>query len=198
MRYRRPCPLIGHLHSPPLLNSSQEFPRLLKFVSSALVCVSVLMSQAAPNASLIPGFDVKAMDKTADPCKDFYQYACGTWIKNNPTPPDQSRWGRFSELEDRNRDVLHEILETAAKPDPGRDPITQKIGDYYAACMDEKAIDAKGLAPLDPEMKRIENLTEKSQLAGELAHLHRVGIHPLFEFSSGQDFKNSESVIAQL
>src|SRR5437764_1487175 len=125
---------------------SQEFTRLLKIIFSVLVCVSVLMSQTAPNASLIPGFDVKAMDKTADPCKDFYQYACGTWIKNNPTPPDQSRWGRFSELEDRNRDVLHQILETAAKPTPARDAVTQTLGDYYAASMDDKAIDPKRIA----------------------------------------------------
>src|SRR5260370_35799704 len=107
------------------------------------------------------GFDVKAMDKTADPCKDFYQYACGTWIKNNPTPPDQSRWGRFSELDERNKDTLHEILEAAAKTTANRDADTQKIGDYYAACMDEKGIDAKGLEPLKGECERIRNLASK-------------------------------------
>jgi len=170
---------------------------LLKTVLTTVLCAAALSAQTAPKAS-IAGFDMTAIDRSADPCKDFYQYACGTWMKNNPTPPDQSRWGRFSELEERNREVLHQILEAAAKPDPGRDAIRQKIGDYYAACMDEKAIDAKGLTPLKPELDRIKNLAQKSQLAEEIAHLHRVGIQSLFEFGSGQDFKDSNSVIAQL
>ena len=143
-------------------------------------------------------FEIKAMDKAANPCTDFYQYACGGWIKNNPIPPDQSRWGRFSELAERNRDTLHEILEEAAKGGPGRDSVTQKIGDYYAACMDEKGIDAKGLAPLQGELDRIRNLTGKDQLAEAIVHLHRIGITSLFEFSSGQDFKDSTAVIAEL
>src|ERR1051326_5213114 len=99
-------------------------------------------------------FDVKAMDKTADPCKNFYQYACGSWMKSNPIPPDQAHWGRFDELAERNRETLHQILEEAAKPNANRDADTQKIGDYYAACMDEKALDAKGLVPLQRSEER--------------------------------------------
>ena len=136
-------------------------------------------------------FDVKAMDKAADPCKDFYQYACGNWIKSNPIPADQARWGRFNELDERNKQALREILEEAAKPDPGRDSVTRQIGDYYAACMDEKGIDARGLAPLEAEFDRIQQLSDKSQLAEEIAHLHRIGVSSLFEFGSGQDFKDS-------
>jgi endothelin-converting enzyme/putative endopeptidase len=131
------------------------------------------------------------------PCEDFYQFACGAWNKNNPVPADQARWGRFTELEERNRDVLHDILEADSKPDASRDPVAQKIGDYYAACMDVPGIDAKGLAPLQPELDRIRNLKDKSELAAETAHLMRGGMPVLFDFGSGQDFKNSNEVIAQ-
>ena len=171
---------------------------MVKLVCFASLCACVLFGQAAsPNASMVR-FDVKAMDKAADPCEDFYQFACGNWLKNNPIPPDQSRWGRFSELDERNKEVLREILEEAAKPDPNRDPLTRQIGDYFAACMDEKGIDARGLAPLTPEFDRIAKLSDKTQLAQEIAHLHRIGVGSLFEFGSGQDFKDSTSVVAQL
>jgi putative endopeptidase len=153
---------------------------------------------AAPAKESPLRFDVGAMDKTADPCSDFFQYACGGWVKANPIPPDQSRWGRFSELEERNREVLRDILEDAARPGAQRDAVTKQIGDYYAACMDEKAIDAKGLKPLEPELARIAALKDKSQLAAQIAHMHRLGIGALFDFGSGQDFKNSTEVIAQL
>jgi endothelin-converting enzyme/putative endopeptidase len=171
---------------------------LLKITLFALFGACVLSAQdGTSNASLIH-FSVKAMDKTADPCKNFYQYACGTWLKENPIPADQARWGRFDELTERNRETLHQILEEAAKPDPHRDATAKLIGDYYAACMDEKAIDAKGLAPLQPVLDRIKNLSDKSQLAEEIAYLHRIGIPSLFDFSSGQDFKDSTLVVAQL
>jgi putative endopeptidase len=170
---------------------------LLKISLLAVLCASALLAQDGHPKETPLRFDINALDKTADPCVDFYQFACGNWIKNNPIPPDQSRWGRFSELEERNREVLREILEEAAKPDPNRDPITRQIGDYFAACMDVKAIDAKGLAPLESELNRIRGLKDKQQLAEELAHLHRIGVSAAFEFSSGQDFKNSDSVIAQ-
>ncbi len=171
---------------------------MLKIVCLASVCACALFAQtAAPNASMIR-FDVKAMDKTADPCEDFYQFACGNWLKSNPIPPDQARWGRFSELDERNKDALRAILEEAAKPDAGRDPVTRQIGDYFAACMDEKGIDARGLAPLAAEFDRIAKLSDKKQLAQEIAHLHRIGVGSLFEFGSGQDFKDSTAVVAQL
>jgi putative endopeptidase len=152
---------------------------------------------APVNASKVIRFDPANIDRTADPCVDFYQYACGGWIKSNPIPGDQSRWGRFEALAERNRETLRQILEASAKPAPGRDGVTQKIGDYYAACMDESAINAKGLKPIQPQLDRIAALKNKSQLAGLIADLHRSGISALFDFGSGQDFKNSSEVIAQ-
>ena len=167
---------------------------------SFLACVIALAAfaqPAAPNASMVR-FDVNAIDKAADPCKDFYQFACGNWLKANPIPADQARWGRFNELDERNKQELHAILEEAAKPDPGRDSVTRQIGDYYAACMDEKGIDARGLTPLKAELDRIRQLNDKSQLAAQIAHMHRIGVSSLFEFGSGQDFKDSSAVVAQL
>jgi endothelin-converting enzyme/putative endopeptidase len=144
------------------------------------------------------GFSVKNLDTTANPCTDFYQYACGSWMKNNPIPADQSRWGRFDQLQERNRAVLREILETAAKPDAGRDATTRLIGDYYAACMDEKGVEAAGLKPLAEELRRIRDLRNKEQIAAVVAGLHREGVDAMFQFSSGQDFKDSSQVIAQI
>src|ERR1700746_772553 len=83
------------------------------------------------------GFDLDGLDRSADPCSDFYQFACGNWMKKNPIPPDQARWGSFKALEDRNEAILHSILERYSADDPKRTPNQQKIGDYYASCMDE-------------------------------------------------------------
>src|ERR1700680_1931950 len=93
-------------------------------------------------------FDPSAMDRTVDPCDDFYEYACGRWRKDNPIPPDQARWGRFNELAEYNRQVLHEILEKASAKDAKRTPITQMIGDFYQSCMNEEAANSKAAAPL--------------------------------------------------
>jgi putative endopeptidase len=170
---------------------------LPKIVFFALVCTGAVFAQAAPNASMIR-FDVKAIDKATDPCQDFYQYACGNWLTRNPIPADQAGWGRFNELDERNKQALRAILEEAAKPEPSRDSVTRQIGDYYAACMDEKGTDARGLAPLQAEFDRIRQLSDKSRLAEEIAHLHRIGVASLFEFGSVQDFKDSTAVVALL
>jgi putative endopeptidase len=169
-------------------------------LAASLFAFACALSAQTPPASKPASvrFDINAIDRAADPCVDFYQYACGTWIKNNPIPNDQSRWGRFSELAERNREVLHEILEEAAKPDPKRDQVTREIGDFYAACMDDKAIDARGLDTIEQQLDRIHNLKDKAQLAELAAYLQREGMGGLFDFGSGQDFKDSTQVIAQL
>ena len=144
----------------------------------------------------IPSFEASALDKSAEPCVDFYQFSCGGWLKNNPIPPDQAAWGRFNELAERNRAALHDILENAAKAKT-RDADEQKIGDYYASCMDVPAINKKGIAVLKPEFDRIDALKDKSELTAEISHLHSQGIGVLFSFSSGPDFKNANEVIGQ-
>lgn len=160
-----------------------------------LLAAGIGITQAQSPPAL---FTPSTLDTSANPCEDFYQYACGAWMAQNPIPPDQSVWGRFDELQERNRDVLHEILEKASANDPGRGAAEQKIGDYYASCMDEKTVEAKGLDPLKPELDRIARLRAKSALVDEIAHLHATGVRRvLFHFDSSQDFKDSTQVIAE-
>jgi endothelin-converting enzyme/putative endopeptidase len=162
-----------------------------------LLCFGVIlggMAVAQPPAS----FDPSAIDKTANPCQDFYQFACGGWMANNPIPSDQSRWGRFDQLQDSNRELLRKMLEAAAQQRTGRSAAEQKMGDYYAACMDEKAIAAKGAAPVKLELERLAALKDKSGLADLMVYLYLGRTAPFFRFASGPDAKNSTQVIADL
>jgi endothelin-converting enzyme/putative endopeptidase len=148
----------------------------------------------APSTS--PGFDPSNLDRSADPCTDFYQLSCGGWLKANPVPADQSSWGQFNLLAERNRNSLKEILEKAAAGGPGRAPLDQRIGDFYASCMDETAVEKLGVEALRPELDRIERLGSTSELPELIASLHSAGVGALFSFSSTQDFKDTKSVIA--
>src|SRR5246127_85255 len=112
----------------------------------------------------VPALDVTSMDRSVDPCVDFFAYSCGGWIKNNPIPPDQSSWDTYSKMQDENRARLRGILEAASASDPKRSSVDQKIGDYYAACIDEKAVDARGAEPLKPALDRIAKLKSKAEL----------------------------------
>jgi putative endopeptidase len=142
--------------------------------------------------------DQSAMDRSANPCMDFYQYACGGWIAHNPLPADRSRWGRFGELSDRTEKVLLDLLQGAAEARPGRSAIDQKIGDYYQSCLDTAAINRKGLSVLEPELNRIREMRSLQELPAELAHLHGLGVGALFGFGPRPDAKNSDRTIANL
>jgi len=144
------------------------------------------------------GFSIDNIDTTLDPCADFYQYACGNWLKNSEIPPDQSDWGSFTELEERNLDIERSILEKAAHGGAQRDAIDRKIGDLYGSCMDEKDVDAKGIGPLQPELDRIAAAKDKEALMAEIAHVHLIGPSPLFRFFAQPDLHNAEQVIAYI
>src|SRR5690349_6993468 len=136
-------------------------------LASALAVVQPGLAQQAPTEP--PAVALASLDRTADPCVDFYQFACGGWMNNNPIPSDRSSWATFDELQERNDTKLRQILETAAAKPTAE---TRKIGDYYGSCMDEKGIDAKGLMPLQPELDRIASLTGRQGLPALLAMLH--------------------------
>src|SRR5258708_6858073 len=165
-----------------------------------LISLLPLSAQNAP-APEQPVLDLSSMDKTVDPCVDFFAYSCGGWVKKNPIPPDQSSWSAYGKLQDENLAQLRTILEEAAKPSAQKDAVTQKIGDYYASCMDEAALDKLGFAPLVPELKRIAALPSKDAIAEYLAtSLYPTSLYgggALFTFRSDQDYNDSSQVIAE-
>jgi putative endopeptidase len=143
------------------------------------------------------GFDPANMSTTWQACDDFYQYANGGWIAKNTIPPAFSTWGLTSPLREKNIATLHDILEAAARNTAAaKGSNEQKIGAFYASCMDESKIEAIGASPLAPELARINDMKSTRDLPAMLAHLHSIGVPGLFGFGAGQDFKKSDSVIA--
>jgi putative endopeptidase len=146
--------------------------------------------------ALPPGLDKRFIDPSADPCANFFQYACGNFTKYYPIPSDRSGYGPGAMVAEYNEYVLHTMLEKAAAGGADRKPNEQKIGDYYAACMDTSAIDQKGLQPFQPELDRIAALKDKRELTPLLAHYQLINVNALLGLGEQQDFKDATQQIA--
>lgn len=176
--------------------------------AAGLICLIPALALATPPLAQPPrakqshgkqhGVDLSAMDAKVNPCQDFYMYACGNWKAKHPIPADESIWGRFNELEQRNRRELRAILEQAAKPGKKRSPLKRKVGDFYAACMNRARIQRAGLAPLRGELAAIAALHRRAQIPALVARLQRAGAGVALHFASGADMHNVTQVIAQV
>src|SRR5437879_3278294 len=161
----------------------------------ALAGAGLRASAGAADKANSWGFDSANLDRTCKPCDDFYQFAMGGWRKTNPIPPEYSSWGTFTELADKNQQNLRQILDDAVNAKAHTGGNEQKIGDFYASCMDTTAIEAAGTKPLEPELERIREIKNLADLEAEAEQLHKKGVGALFRFSSNQDSKDSTRVI---
>ncbi|MEO5755134.1 MAG: M13 family metallopeptidase, partial [Chthoniobacterales bacterium] len=188
--------------SPASPATSQNPPPIA--ATPAAATAPVAQPEVAKNP---PALNPANMDTSVKPQDDFFAYANGSWMKNNPIPPEYSRWGSFNELIEKNNEALHEIAEKADKLAPqaaGESKIEkaagseiQKVGDFYASGMNEEAINQAKAEPLQEELKRIDEIKDLSTLTEEIGHLHSMGVPAFFAFTSGQDDKDSTKVIAQ-
>jgi len=164
---------------------------------AVLLLLTVHISAKAATDTSSWGFSLTNLDRTCKPCDNFYEFAMGAWMKANPIPAEYSSWGTFTQLRDNNLAALRTILEAATK---ANDPVgsnEQKIGDFYASCMDTEAIEAAGLKPIAAPLSAIDAITDRKSLGSTVAKLQQQGAGVLFRFSSGQDIKDSSRVIAQ-
>ena len=164
--------------------------KVFRFLTAVLAIYSLGIAAIAQTKA----FDTSRMDLTATACDDFFQFADGTWVKNTAIPPSQSRWGSFNILGESNREVERDILEKAAK-ETGAIGNVKLIGDFYASCMDEAAIEKAGAHPLDDEFARINKMSSVEDLKRAIAELHKEGYSAVFRFGGGPDQRNSNMVI---
>jgi endothelin-converting enzyme/putative endopeptidase len=170
------------------------------FLASAILMPTAPAQTAAPAATkpvqLLPGLDKQLIDTAANPCVDFAAYACGNFDKLYPIPADKSGYGSGAIVFDYTQQVLHDLLDKVAVASSTRTANEQKIGDFYATCIDTDAIHAAGLKPLQPELDRIAALTDKKQLTPLLAHFQLINVNAFFNYGEQQDFKDARKQIA--
>jgi putative endopeptidase len=195
-----------------ILGSQSLFSPFLSAQARSLPAATVSSVASTVDDSKQPQlqhFDPDLADKSLDPCDSFYKYSCNKWLTANPIPADQVYWGTGSGLELWNENVLRETLDAASKSEANRTPSQQKIGDYWAACMDESGIEAAGLKPLQPELDRIAALKSKKDLTLEIAHVQHLfsgaweygdnqSTSPFFGFTGQQDYDDASKVVGQL
>ena len=167
------------------------------FTRTIANCAASGAAASAASETVVHGLDLTDLDRSVAPCDDFYQFSNGGWFKKNPIPSEYPAWGVAQQLQNSNQDVLREILEEAAKDRnavPGSN--WQKIGTFYASCMNESQVDSAGLKPLQAELDQIAQIKDVAGLQAEVARLQRSGVDAIFGFGSQQDFKDSSQVIA--
>jgi predicted metalloendopeptidase len=175
---------------------------LLTAIAAAAISHAALAAPEKPApapvakpAAEIHGINPTDMDPSIQACQDFNLYGNGGWLKSNPIPSDQSYWGSFTILEESNRESLHKVLEKVSKAvnAPGTDD--QKVGDFYVTCMDEAAIEMRGIAPLEGELAAIEKISTVAALQAAIARLQMMGVNAVFTFGSDQDRRDASEVI---
>jgi putative endopeptidase len=178
---------------------SIPFRRIFAVLILCVAFLGVLKARGgSANATSGWGFSTANLDKSCKPCDDFYEFAMGGWMKNNPIPPEFPSWGSFTILADRNQASMRGILEDSMKANPPAGSNQQKIGDFYASCMDTAAIDASGIKPIAADLDAIHKIKESSELQPLLARLQQTGSGYLFNFDSTQDLDDSTQVIAEV
>jgi putative endopeptidase len=197
---------------PPAANvpsPTRTLPLALLLVACGSSVTSNAPAPQAPVSTAVPekptenvsladvGLDASKLDRSADPCQDFYRYACGAWLDRTQIPKDKAQYGTFHAIYDRNEALLRDILEGAAK-EPGSDPVLQKLGAFYGACMDEPAIEKAGTAALAPLFAITSKVKDQRSLIEAVGLLHATGIKVLFSFNPTQDKKDATQMIAQI
>jgi len=168
-----------------------------RFGLSAVLLFALSLNAFGQSAG--KGFDVSNLDRSVEACTDFNLFANGGWLAKNQVPPAYSSWGSFNIIDERNRDLLHQILEDAAK-NTSAPPASNagKIGAFYASCMDEARIESEDSAPLEPSLRAIAAVRDVRGLMTEAARLHDSGGRVLFAFNSARDEKKNTQVIGGL